>query len=170
MVNTRETGKTNLPGFMRAVCELLIAEYRPGKQRRVYDMQLWAYRYSVAYCKNHDIQPSNYEKETGWFHLVSYQHLTILLDFLRFYSTKMNTRLAVLFGGFFFESVALKVNVAEIMIGCTGSQADMSPLSTIAAITLPWSIVLHDILHPLPIHLFLLHFQSSLPPCLIYST
>lgn len=68
-----------------------------------------------------------------------------------------------------------KATVAEIMIYCRGSQADMSPLSTIAAITLPWSIVLHDslqkgpILHPLPIHLILLHFQASLPPCLIYS-
>lgn len=92
----------------------------------------------------------------------------------------MNTWLAVFFTYLFIYLLSLlwfffKVTVAEIMIYCRGSQADMSPLSTIAAITLPWSIVLHDslqkgpILHPLPIHLILLHFQASLPPCLIYS-
>lgn len=95
------------------------------------------------------------------------------------YPTKMSTRLAVFLHTYlsiyYHYYDFFKATVAEIMIYCRGSQADMSPLSTIAAITLPWSIVLHDslqkgpILHPLPIHLILLHFQASLPPCLIYS-
>lgn len=47
------------------------------------------------------------------------------------------------------------------MIYSKGSQADMSPLSTIATVTLPWSIDLPDLLEKGPAH-----FQSVYPRCI----
>lgn len=106
--------------------------------------------------------------------LVFRHQLIVLNDFLWQCPTRYSHHRTD--GTFLSFSISLKVTVAEILMDSTGSQADMSPLSTIATITLPWSIVVHDslykgpILRPLPTHLFLPHFQSSLPPRLIYNS
>lgn len=44
-----ESGKTNLAGFAGAIYELLIAEYRPGREESS----------ALACCKNHNIQVGN---------------------------------------------------------------------------------------------------------------
>lgn len=163
---------------MRAVCELLIAEYRPGKQRGVHDMWLWVYSLSMLHRKKkykrkscNDIlglQTTTYP----WKHSDT-SFIPSSADCTECPTKCSHHRTDTTFLSF---SISLKVTVADILMDSTGSQADMSPLSTIATITLPWSIVVHDLLYkgpilrPPPIHLFLPHFQSSLPPRLIYNS
>lgn len=68
-------------------------------------------------------------------HLLFRHQLTVLNDFLQQCPTKCSHhRTDTTFWSF---SISLKVTDADILMDSTGSQADMSPLSTIATITLP---------------------------------
>lgn len=70
-----ESAKTNLAGFTGAIYELLTAEYRPGKERRV---QLWAQAARITISKSGSSQ-----KKRGRFipFLLIYQCWRIRSDF-----------------------------------------------------------------------------------------